>query len=158
MSTETSSMKKPTPEAYRLLMQGSLALSRIEHNGMKLDLDYLGRAIAKVEGDIRELTAKLKADPLWARTWSRLRFGKKKNNPPNLDSTEQLAWVLYDELGYEGRRKTDKGRQKVDEEALSEIDLPFVKGYLKHKKLQKVPTPTWSSSTPSWCGPSAAAS
>lgn len=126
------------PEAHRLLFEGALALSKMERIGMKLDLAYLDRAIRRCEGKIKKYTEKLKADAVWVKTWNRMRFGKNGTNPPNLDSPQQLAEVLYDRLGFECVKFTEKGSRSTDEEALADIDLSFVRNYVRRKKLEKL--------------------
>lgn len=130
-------MKAATHEAYKLLHQGSLVLSHIEANGMRVDTEYLDLAIAKTEKRITRLRAELKEDKVYS-IWQK-RFGRKTN----FGSREQLGTVLFGEMGLEGGELTSgstakKARYKVDEKILAEIDLPFVKNYLRLAKFEKL--------------------
>lgn len=133
-----------TPEAFRLLMDGQFALSKIEGNGIRVDTDYLDRTLADTSARIEKLEKSLKEDGVW-RQWKR-RFGAKSK----LGSREQLAVLLFDvmkiaqpiyteksqELIDAGDRTTKK-RYRSDVEVLSKVKLPFVQDYVALQKLQK---------------------
>lgn len=126
-------MKKftPTKEAYKLFHEGSIALSQIEANGVRVDLDYVDEAISKTKLKIKELTAQLKADPIFS-TWKK-RFGETTK----LGSKPQMATVIFDIMGHPRNGEvTDTGDPTHDEKAFSEIDLPFVKTYFQTEKLK----------------------
>lgn len=123
-----------TPDAFRLLMEGSLVLAQIEHNGFRIDVDYLKRAIEDAGKKIKEQELLLREDKTYE-VW-RKRFGVDTN----LGSGDQLAHVLYKELGFKPQAFTETGKPKVDETALSLIDLPFAKEYVQLKKLEKIKT------------------
>lgn len=120
-------------DAAELFHQGSTALARVEHNGIRIDEALLEETTEKVAHRIKRMTAKLREDEtytLWRRT-----FGEKTN----LGSREQLGAILFDKLKipYKGER-TKTGRYKTDDEVLSGIDHPFVKRLLKLEKLKKL--------------------
>ena len=75
-------------EAYQLLHDGSLALSQIELNGIRIDIDLLDKEIEKMDERIKELNNQLESDEVW-RTW------KKYKRSPNIDSDTQLAHILF---------------------------------------------------------------
>lgn len=132
-------MKSATPEAYKLLHDGSIALARMEHNGIRIDEKYLHTAIKEVGDRIKENNATLEKDPIF-KTWKK-RFGDKTK----LGSKEQLALVVFDDLGYKCRERTapsikfPNGRPKGDESAFAHItDLPFVQTYFSNEKLKKL--------------------
>lgn len=120
---------------YELLHRGSLALSRVEANGIKVDVKYLDRAIAAAGVRIAALEQKLKEDDFWRKKW-RGRFGDNAK----LGSLEQLGKLLFEDLGYKCRARTDTGRYKVDEAAVEKIPIPFVKDYIRLRKLIKMKT------------------
>ena len=122
---------KPTANAYRLLHEGSIALSQIEANGIRIDVPYLGRAMRKAKKKIAALEKKMKGDKLFRR-WRR-RFGERTK----LGSREQLATILFDEMGYESKAKTDTGKHKADQTAFETVDLPFVRRFIKVEKYKK---------------------
>jgi DNA polymerase I len=119
-------------EAFQLLMDGAVALAKMESNGIRVSLDYLDRATEKVNVKIAGLKESMEADDV-AEVW-RKRFG----NSTNLGSRPQLGTVLYEELGYRSVGLTTKGtRERTDESALEKIDLPFVRNFLKIESLKK---------------------
>ncbi len=125
-------MKPTTKDALTLFHDGSLALARIEQNGMRIDVARLDRTIVKVDARINSLTERLKQDDVWT-VWKR-RFGDKAS----LGSRVQLGTVLHGELGHKVGKTTKTGRAQVDEAALDEVDLPFVRRYRKGEKLKKL--------------------
>lgn len=98
---------------------------------MRVDVVRLDRTMAKATEKIKALTERLKEDDIW-KLWKR-RFEK-----PSLGSRPQLGKILFGDLGYKVGAVTPTGRAQVDEEALSKIDLPFVKMYLKVEGLKKL--------------------
>lgn len=123
-------MRATRADAYELFHTGAIALADVERHGIRIDVDYLNDAIASVDGRINRLTAVLERDDIWS-LWQ-----KKYRHKANLGSETQLGQILFGEMGFESKAKTQRG-YKTDEEALGEIDHPFVKKYLKRKKLMK---------------------
>jgi DNA polymerase I-like protein with 3'-5' exonuclease and polymerase domains len=133
----------PTPDAYRLLHEGQIALSEIENNGCRVDKDYVERGHRETQARIRELEADLRKEPVYA-IWRR-RFGEKTN----VASPDQLASIVFGEMGYrptvdtKGRRWGDRqgdadGRASASEAALEAVPEPFLKRlYLPAQKLRK---------------------
>ncbi len=121
-----------TTESYRLLHEGSLALSEVEANGIRIDEGYLDSAIKSTRREIDELKVALESQDV-VKVWRKKFPGSKFN----LGSTDQLAKVLFEDMGFECKSKTATGKPKTNEEALSLVDNPFVKEYLQLKKLQK---------------------
>lgn len=127
-------MKLISPDidpGYRLLHEGAVALSAIEAAGMRVDVDYLDRAIEKAEQDIKEIRSELRQHKFWL-VWRR-RFGADAN----LDSREQLGTILFDELKMPCPEQTTTGRYATDETVLESLNSKFVKKYLKLAKLEK---------------------
>jgi len=125
-------IKPTTLNAYKLLHEGSLALAEVESHGMRIDTERLDRTINKASERIEKLERKLKEDDIF-KDWKK-EFGLKTS----LGSRVQLGKVLFENLGYETKRRTKTGRAKTDEKALEELDLPFVKDYLRMEKLKKL--------------------
>ena len=122
----------PTPEAYRLLHEGTLALSEVEAAGVRVDRAYLERAIRETSDKIKESEEQLRAQPEF-RDWRR-RYGEKTN----ISSPEQLAGLVFGVLGHPARKQTrKKKRDAADESAFSHVDLPLVKHYFAAAKLRK---------------------
>lgn len=121
-----------TPGAMRLLLEGSLALSEIEHHGVRVDKAYLETAILDADRKIKEADTDLRSDPAF-RLWRR-RYGDKTNPA----SPEQLAGVVFGEMGYKPRRFTEKTeREAATELAFEHVNEPFVRKYFKAQKLRK---------------------
>lgn len=125
-------MKPSSPASYKLLHDGSLALAEVEANGIRIDVDYLKRTQAKVDGKIAALTQSLRDDSVWA-TWRRA-FGQKAK----LTSRPQLAKVLYGELGIPCEVRTATGKPSTDEEVLGKVDHPFVRKYFRLAHFSKL--------------------
>lgn len=124
-------MKATTREAYRLMHDGALALSRVESNGIRIDVDRLDGTISKVERRIENLTNKLRDSEEW-KTWKEMHGQKAK-----LSGRQQLASVLQ-RMGHRWTEKTEKGNVKMDQRVLEEMDDPFVESYLEIEKLKKI--------------------
>lgn len=120
----------PSHEGYKLLHEGSIALSQVESNGMRIDMAYLENAEKEVGKKINELTAKLKQNRIY-KVWKK-RYGSETN----LQSAQQLGHVLYEELGY-NPTFSEKGNYITDEKTLENIPNEWVEEYVAVKKLQK---------------------
>ncbi len=121
-----------TPEAYRLFHEGALAFSRIEHEGMRIDLGYLDRTIAETDQRISRLEERLRECDEFA--LQRKQFGQNTNPT----SREQLASVLFGEMEFPCHSRTATGKFQLDEAALERIGTRYCKGFLKLEKLNKL--------------------
>jgi DNA polymerase I-like protein with 3'-5' exonuclease and polymerase domains len=121
-------------DAFKLFMDGSIALAQVEANGIKVDVDYLDRAIKETTEKVSALEEKLRADRDVFIPWRR-RYG----NRLNLGSRQQLAEVLVQDLEFDVKERTEKtGRAKMSKNVLEGIDRPFVKAFLRMESLKKV--------------------
>lgn len=116
---------------YQLMQDGLSELARVEANGIRIDIPLLAETKTKLQEKIRTLKAALEEDRVW-RIWCK-RFGSKAS----LTSGDQLAVVLHEEMDFEVSKLTEKGRASTDEEALQQIDHPFVKSLLRYSKYNK---------------------
>jgi DNA polymerase-1 len=125
-------MKSTTSrQGYRLLHDGCVALAQVESNGIRVDTDYLEKAIVDTGTRIKELADELKhyrVYKLWQKT-----YGSKTN----LGSREQLGKVLFEVMEYPCLSYTKGGRAKADEVNLKSTGLKFVETYLRLEKLKK---------------------
>lgn len=120
------------PAAYKLLHEGVQALSQVEASGIRVDTGYLEKAITGCERDMERIIAKLESHSIWKK-WE-----KKYRYKSTLNSAEQLGWMLYEKLGFPVTAHTKTGTPSTDEPALMAIDHPWVRLYLKLKKIQKM--------------------
>jgi len=116
---------------YRLLHEGCIALSQVETNGMRIDVDYLNRAIAHTKRKIEKILYEIGHDKIF-KVWKK-EFGIRTN----IGSGEQLGKILFSVMKYPCLARTKTGRPKTDETALNAVDLDFVRNFLKLKKLRK---------------------
>lgn len=120
--------------AYELLHRGTLALARVEENGVRIDTKYLKKAMAETEAKARAIHEELKVTKEY-KLWRR-HYGHKAN----LGSVPQLGYVFFGLLGLrvpgqDGKvNVTRTGRLKADEATLEKLDHPFIKKYFKAKK------------------------
>lgn len=120
-----------TPEANELLLRGSLALAQVEHNGIRIDTDYVSRTRAEITNRCKDLHHTLYTSDI-GRLWRR-KFGTKTN----LGSDDQLAEVLFNDCGFEPTKFTEKGRPATDKASLEALKDPFCVMYTEWSELQK---------------------
>lgn len=135
-------MKPASPEAYKLIHEGALALTEVERAGFRVDIKKLDANIQIIKDKIAGLTNKLKQDDIYKR-WQR-KFGQNTN----FNSRDQLSKILYGEMGYTpasvtagragGHSDEFDGRASADEAALEKLGLPFTRDYLEIAKLDKL--------------------
>lgn len=122
-------------EAVRLLHEGTLALSKIESNGFRVDINYLNKTIEDCNRKITAIKNELFKTEVWF-AWRKY-YGERAN----IFSRAQLADILFNKLKIPyppvKRSKTSTGRIALDEEVLSWIDLDFVKRYIELASLHK---------------------
>jgi len=102
----------------------------MERHGIRIDVDYLDKAIVKVEKQLAVKEAKFKETDFYDK-W-RQHFGAEAN----LASANQLG-TLLGSLNVKIGEKTLTLRTKVDEANLRRLDMDFVQPYLEIKKLWK---------------------
>lgn len=125
-------LKPVTPEAYKLLHDGLIALSQVEANGIRIDLPRLKKNRRRVQRRAKQLETELREDEVYAK-W-RKRFRAKTN----LSSRTQLGEVLFGVMGIPVVDTTATGRPKADDEVLESLKLPFTAKYLELEKLKKI--------------------
>lgn len=121
-----------TETATRLLMEGAIALAQVESNGMCVDVGYLDSKLEETRLEIQAKEQALQGSEFYSQ-W-RKRFGHKTN----IGSREQLATLLFQDMGYENPNRTAAGRFTADESAFERVDHPFVKDYVALERLKKL--------------------
>ena len=106
-------MKPITNKGYKLLHNGCIALSQVEANGMRIDTEYINKAITRTSHKIEKITLRMKEDKIF-KIWRR-ELGKRIN----MGSREQLGRILFSVMNYPCSTYTDTGRAKVDETVLA---------------------------------------
>jgi DNA polymerase-1 len=101
-------------------------LTEMEHNGIAVDCALLKRLSAEMADRLMDLTRQVH---------------REAGHSFNLDSTKQLATVLFDEQGFQVIRKTKTGRSTDAEtlEALAgQTEHPILKLLLEYRELSKL--------------------
>lgn len=122
-----------TIAGYQLLHDGVLAMADIEANGICIDTEYVRRQQAHLSRRIDHLSKKME-DHQEMKIWK-----KAYRHNLNMDSTEQLSDILFKQMGHEAviMTKGKKPKPSVSEEALEQLDIPFVKDLVQIRKLKK---------------------
>jgi DNA polymerase-1 len=104
-------MKATTADAYKLMHDGALALSKVESNGIRIDMDYIDEQMDRTQKEMDEHEAAVMFSELgdaWKKAASRL--GKSVG----LGKDDQLRHALYKTLKMKAGRETDSGAKSVD--------------------------------------------
>ena len=131
-------------DAYELMQRGTIALAQVEANGIRVDVDYCKKTIARLERKIAHYTELLyETDECkeWAKNYGR---------SMNINSGDQLAHVLYNIMGYPVPHYTDSGKPATDQKALEAVEEmyesfeeegeSFFDIYFKIRKYEKAKT------------------
>jgi len=98
-------------------------LARMEHAGIGVDRAYL----EDMGADLREKIAVLEK-----------RIHQLAGEPFNINSTDQLRAVLFDQLGLPILKKTSTGKPSTDASVLQKLDHPLVTALLEYRELEKL--------------------
>lgn len=130
-------LKPASPEAMDLLMTGTLAFSRIEQAGLRIDVPYLDKAITDTRQEIKNLEKRLSSSREY-KAWA-----KRYGNDMNLESSKQLGHVIFNVLGHKRNpylRQPGKKKTKDDTNAAAAFEhlkLPFTQDFFHIKRLKK---------------------
>lgn len=116
-------------KTHDFLLTGAIELSKIESNGIHVDLYY-----ALLQKEILEKKLQIIKNNILhtdeVRQWPHDNF--------NFNSTKQLSELLFNILGHEPVKTTATGNPSVDQESLEKIRTKLTRYILKHKKLEKL--------------------
>ncbi|HEX6299070.1 MAG TPA: DNA polymerase I [Acidimicrobiia bacterium] len=98
-------------------------LARMEHAGIGVDRAYL----EEMGADLREKIAEVEG-----------RLHELAGEPFNVNSTDQLRSILYDQLGLPVLKKTSTGKPSTDASVLTKLDHPLVSALLEYRELEKL--------------------
>ena len=120
-------------KGFRLFMGGAQALMDDEENGIVVSSRYLKEEKKKIVEKVTELKKEVLESDV-GRQW------KEKYPTPNLGSNPQLSHVLFNILGLTSQKKTKKGNNSVDEEALESIaeEHDFAHKIVQIRKMEKI--------------------
>lgn len=117
---------------YDLLHEGAVVLSQVEANGIRVDIPYMKKAVRKCSERVAYLQNKQRDTKVFSTM--RKRYGQKLNPT----SRQQIATVLFEDLGYKPPGRSAAGNWKFDGDVLETIDNDFVKMYAEAEKLRKL--------------------
>lgn len=133
---EFESRGRNLAEAYNLLHDGTLALSKVEQNGICVNEEYYNSLSNKENtGKLDIKIAELEKDLNEGKEAKR--FLKETGRKLNKDSSKDLGELLYDVLKLPPIL-TGKGNYSTDKDALLKVNSPFVENLLAYRKLEKV--------------------
>lgn len=118
-------------EAYQLLHEGTLAFSRAERQGFRIDIDYVDAKIKQLYQKQQDLEEEFKQTNFY-KHWEHSVKGKV-----NLNSGDQLGHFLYDVRKIEPAKTTKTGKGSTDEEALQSLDIPELDFFIQRTKIKK---------------------
>jgi DNA polymerase-1 len=98
-------------------------LARMEHAGIGVDRAYL----EGMGADLRERLATLDA-----------RVQELAGEPFNVNSTDQLRYILFEKLELPVVKKTSTGKPSTDASVLKKIDHPLIEALLEYRELEKL--------------------
>jgi len=98
-------------------------LARMEHAGIGVDRGYL----EEMGAELREKIAALERQ-----------IHDIAGEPFNVNSTDQLRAILYDQLELPVLKKTSTGKPSTDASVLKKLDHPLVTALLEYRELEKL--------------------
>jgi DNA polymerase I-like protein with 3'-5' exonuclease and polymerase domains len=114
-----------TKEAYQLLHDGALALTRCEQWGMRVDVDYIKKQQYLIDDVIENLENEFKRTKFY-KDWK-----KSVKGELNIYSDKQLGHFIYNVAGFKVEKRTTKGNPSTDNEALQDLNIPDLEPYLQ---------------------------
>jgi len=124
-------MMTPTShEAYQLFHKGTLAFSRAEHHGIRIDIDYCKHTLRKLDKKQQNLEDDFKHTSFF-KNWNHVYHGKA-----NIYSHFQLSHMLYDVRKLKPIKETDTGKGATDAEALKQLRIKDLQPLMKLSKIK----------------------
>ncbi|MBU6427692.1 MAG: hypothetical protein KGR26_01655 [Cyanobacteria bacterium REEB65] len=119
-------------DAYQLMHDGAVALSVVERNGIRIDVDYCREKMLWLDQKMAQSERRLRGSRLYA-AWEKRYGGKLRYS-----SVPQLRSVLYADLGVKPFKHTEGGEESADEEALRQTGVDGVDHLLRMRKYKKM--------------------
>jgi DNA polymerase-1 len=98
-------------------------LARMEHAGIGVDRAYLENMGAELRDKLTALDARIQ---------------ELAGEQFNVNSTDQLRYVLFDKLGLPVIKKTSTGKPSTDASVLKKLDHPVVEALLEYREYEKL--------------------
>lgn len=121
-----------TKEAYQLFHDGQLVLSDIEKHGIRIDRQRAEANKAHITRQIDRIAKGMEKYPEIKAI--RRQFGDKFN----LDSDDQIRWVLFDHLKLTPTKMTPGKKPSVDKSVLQDLDVEFIEDMQTISRLSTV--------------------
>lgn len=119
-----------TREAYKLLHDGGLALTRCEQQGLRVDIKYIHKQQKVLSKKIESLEAEFTKTNFY-KEWKKSATGKL-----NIYSDKQISEFIYGKLKHKVEVFTDKGNPSVAIETLQDLGISDLSSYLKIGKFR----------------------
>jgi DNA polymerase-1 len=126
------SINAKTAEAYQLMHDGILALSRAEQQGIRIDATYVANKKAHLTRKIEKLEKEF-YETNFFKHWQHSSKGKV-----NINSDVQLGYFLYSVKKLQATKLTVTGKGSTDEESLKQLNIPELNNLLEIGKLKKL--------------------
>ena len=120
-------------QANTLFLDGILALSRMEQQGLRIDLDYIYAKKNEINLQIQTLEHKFTNSKFY-KEWEKSR----NNKTVNIYSPVQLGEFIYKVKKIKINKETITGQGSTDEETLKQLGIPELETLLQIKKLKKI--------------------
>jgi DNA polymerase-1 len=98
-------------------------LARMEHAGIGVDREYLQNMGAELREKLVALDAQIQ---------------ELAGEPINVNSTDQLRYILFDKLGLPVIKKTSTGKPSTDASVLKKLEHPLVEALLEYREYEKL--------------------
>lgn len=119
-------------DTNKFFLDGILALSRMEQQGFRIDLDYISRKKTEIDQQIIKLEKEFISSKFYA-GWKNSQNGKI-----NIYSPIQLSNYIYGVKKIRINKETITGQGSTDEETLKQLGIPELEILLRIKKLKKI--------------------
>ena len=116
-------------KGFNLFLQGQTVFSKIEMQGICIDINYYIKQNKFLERKLEILNKKIMNSP---------EVLKWKGENFNFNSSQQLSKLLFEILKVKPKKQTRTGKNAVDQSVLESLNLPFVNKILMYKKYYKI--------------------